>query len=259
LETELLSQKISVIIPAKDEAKSIGELIARTKMSLAEQKVEIIVIDDGSEDDTKGIAESKGVIAISHTKTLGKGAAMKTGAYAASGDILVFLDGDGAHKPEDIPNMLAPVLQNKADLVIGSRDFRGSKTFGSYLPRRITNELASFVTSFIVSWLLPLATSFRYPIKWIKVEDAECGFKAISKEKWCQLNLVSQGFEIESEIIYEAAKNRLTLHNVPIGCNWNPRVSRLSILKDGSKTLRLLFSKLIQDVNQRKSMNLKSK
>lgn len=254
-----MSQKISVIIPAKDEAKSIGELIARTKKSLAKHRVEIIVIDDGSEDDTKAVAESHDVIAISHNKTLGKGAAMKTGAYAATGDILVFLDGDGAHMPEDIPNVIAPVIQNKADLVVGSRDFRDSKTFGSYIPRRITNKLASFVTSIIVSILLPLATSLKYPLKWIAVEDAECGFKAIRKERWNHFNLVSQGFEIESEIIYEAAKNRLTVYSVPVSCNWDCRVSRLSIIRDGSKTLRLLFSKLNIDRRQGQTVHSKSK
>jgi glycosyltransferase involved in cell wall biosynthesis len=256
---EILNEKVSVIIPAKDEANSIGVLIARVEASLSDRNFEVIVVDDGSKDGTNEIAKNSGAITISHVKTLGKGAAMKTGAGAAAGDILVFLDGDGAHNPEDIPHMIAPVLQNRADLVIGSRDFRGSKTFGSYLPRRITNELASFVTSFIVSWLLPLVTSFRYPIKWSTIEDAECGFKAISKEKWRQLNLVSQGFEIESEIIYEAAKNRLTLHNIPIGCNWDRRVSRLSILQDGLKTIRLLFSKLIHDMSERQSVQSKSK
>jgi glycosyltransferase involved in cell wall biosynthesis len=248
---EVLNEKVSVIIPAKDEANSIGELIARTKVSLAERKLEIIIVDDGSKDNTKEIAKSSGAIAISHTKTLGKGAAMKSGALAATGDILVFLDGDGAHNPEDIPSVIAPVLQNRADLVIGSRDFRGSKTLGSYLPRRITNKLASFVTSVIISFLLPLAASFKCPVKWIRIEDAECGFKAISKEKWHKFNLVSQGFEIESEIIYEAAKNRLTIHNAPISCNWDSKVSRLSIVRDGLKTIRLLSSKLITDMGRR--------
>jgi glycosyltransferase involved in cell wall biosynthesis len=256
---EILNEKVSVIIPAKDEANSIGELIARVEASLSDRNFEIIVIDDGSKDSTKEIASNSGVITISHVKSLGKGAAMKTGASAASGDILVFLDGDGAHKPEDIPNVLAPVLQNKADLVIGSRDFRGSKTFGSYLPRRITNELASFVTSIIISFFLPLVTSFKYPIKWVTVEDAECGFKVVSKEKWHKFNLVSQGFEIESEIIYEAAKNRLTIHNAPISCNWDSKVSRLSIVRDGLKTIRLLFSKLIHDMSERQSVQSKSK
>ena len=253
-----MSRKISVIIPAKDEANSIGELIARTKMNLAKRRFEIIVIDDGSEDNTKEIAKNSCVMAISHVKTLGKGAAMKTGAAAASGDILVFLDGDGAHNPEDIPNVLAPILENRADLVIGSRDFRDSKTGGSYLPRRITNKLASLVTSIIVSFLLPLVTWFRCPVKWIAAEDAECGFKAISKEKWNQLSLVSQGFEIESEIIYEAAKNGFILSNVPISCNWTCRVSRLSIARDGLKTLGLLFSKLFTDMRERQSVKARS-
>lgn len=256
---EILNEKVSVIIPAKDEANSIGELIARTKISLAKHKVEIIVVDDGSADRTKEIARNSGAITILHGKTLGKGAAMKTGAGAATGDILVFLDGDGAHNPEDIPSVIAPVLQNKADLVIGSRDFRGSRTLGSYLPRRITNKLASFVTSVIISFLLPLVTSFKCPMKWVTVKDAECGFKVVSKEKWRKLNLVSQGFEIESEIIYEAAKNRLTIHNAPISCNWDSKISRLSIVRDGLKTLRLLSSKLIHDMSERQSVHLKPK
>lgn len=254
-----MKEKVSVIIPAKDEANSIGELIVRTKVSLAGHKLEIIVIDDGSKDNTKEIAKSRGAVVISHVKTLGKGAAMKTGAGAASGDILVFLDGDGAHNPEDIPNMVTPVFQNRADLIIGSRDFRGSKTFGSYLPRRITNKLASIVTSIIISFLLPLTTWFKCPMKWIGIADAECGFKVVSREKWRKLNLVSQGFEIESEIIYEAAKHRLTIHNSPISCNWNSKVSRLYILRDGLKTLRLLFSKLITDMGERQGNQSKSK
>jgi glycosyltransferase involved in cell wall biosynthesis len=255
----ILKQKLSVIIPAKDEANSVGELIARVKSSLSGRNFEVVVVDDGSKDSTKKIAESSGTIAISHVKTLGKGAAMKSGALAATGDILVFLDGDGAHNPEDIPNVIAPVLQNRADLIIGSRDFRGSRTLGSYLPRRITNKLASVVTSIIISFFLPLAASFKCPMKWIGVEDAECGFKAISKEKWCQLNLVSQGFEIESEIIYEAAKNRLTINNAPISCNWDSKVSRLSIVRDGLKTLRLLSSKLIHDMGERQIVHSKAK
>jgi glycosyltransferase involved in cell wall biosynthesis len=253
LETELLSRKISVIIPAKNEAKCIGELITRTKLVLSEYKSEIIVVDDGSEDETKEIAGGFGAITISHNKTLGKGAAMRTGANAASGEMLVFIDGDGAHMPEDIPRMLAPILCREADLAVGSRNFRDSRTRGSYIPRIITNKLASFTTSIIVSLLLPAVTLSRYRAKWIKVEDTQCGFKAISRENWRLLNLISQGFEIESEIIYEVAKNNLTITNVPIGCDWSTKVSRLSILRDGLKTLRLLSGKLIGDMRSKNS------
>jgi len=239
---------VSVIIPAKDEAGSIGNLISRTKATLDKYRFEIIVVDDGSGDNTKDIAQKNGAVTISHASSLGKGAAMKSGALAATGDILVFLDGDGAHNPENIPNVIAPVLQNRVDLIIGSRDFRGSRTFGSYLPRRVTNKLASFATSVIISFLLPLVTWFRCPVKWIGIEDAECGFKAISKDRWRELDLVSQGFEIETEIIYESAKNRLIIYNVPISCNWSCKISRLSIIRDGFRTLKLLSGKLIADM-----------
>jgi len=83
-----LNGKVSVIIPARDEANSIGSAMT-----------------------------------LSHDRSLGKGAAMKSGAGSATGDIFVFLDGAGAHYPEDIPSVIAPILQNKADLIIGSRNF----------------------------------------------------------------------------------------------------------------------------------------
>lgn len=244
----MLKEKISVIVPAKDEANSVGELIIRIKASLSEHDFEIIIVDDGSKDSTREIAKSSGAITISHVKNLGKGAAMKTGASAASGKVFVFLDGDGTHNPEDIPSVISPILQNQADLVVGARDFRGSKTTGSYLPRRVANKLASFVTSVIVSLFLPLVTLFKCPLQWIRLTDAESGFKAISKENWQRLNLVSQGFEIENEMIYEAAKNKLIIVDVSISCNWGSRVSRLSIARDGLKTLKLMIKKLVGDI-----------
>lgn len=252
------SEKVSVIIPARDEAKSIGELIVRTRNSLSQKRLEIIVIDDGSKDNTREIAEINNASVISHGVSLGKGAAMKTGASVANGDILVFIDGDGAHNPEDIPRVIKPILQNKAGLVIGSRDFQGSNTFGSYLPRVITNKIASFTTSLIISWMLPLVGKNKRPIRWMKAEDAECGFKAVRRQDWRGFNLVSQGFEIESEIVYEAAKNGLIIQNIPISCNWDCKVSRLSIVKDGAKTIRLMFNKLNADRNEGRTVRLTS-
>ncbi len=251
LGADLLNGKVSVIIPARDEANSIGDLIVRTKASLSAYDYEIILVNDGSKDDTKYIARNSGVMTLSHDRSWGKGAAMKSGASSATGDILVFLDGDGQHDPDDIPKLITPILQGEADLIIGSRDFRSSEVSGFYLPRRVANNLASFVTSIIISFFLPLATFFKCPMKWIRVTDAESGFKVISRGKWHRLNLVSQGFEIETEIIYEAAKNGLTIQSLPINCNWNCRISHLSILKDGLRTLKLLTGKLIGDIGGR--------
>ena len=246
-----MNAKVSVIIPVKDEASSIGNLISRIKESLSAYKYEIIVVDDGSKDNTKGIAMSSSAMTLSHDRSLGKGAAMKTGASSAAGDIFVFLDGDGAHYPEDIPSVIAPIIQNKADLIIGSRNFHGSEVSGFYWPRRVGNKLASFITSIIISFLLPIVTFFKCPMKWIKVADAESGFKAISRENWHRLSLISRGFEIETEMIYEAARNKLAIAEVPISCNWKGGTSNLSIIRDSWKTMKLLVRKLTGEVKGR--------
>lgn len=246
-----MDKKVSVIVPARDEESSIGSLISRIKESLSGYEYEIIVVDDGSKDNTKAVARSSGVMTLSHDRSLGKGAAMKTGARAATKNILVFLDGDGAHYPEDIPSVIAPILGNRVDLIIGSRSFHGLQASGSYWPRRVANKLASFVTSVIISFFLPLATFFKCPVKWMNVADAESGFKAISKENWHRLNLISQGFEIETEMVYEAARNRLAIAEVPISYNRESRISRLSMFRDSWKTVKLLARKLIGELKGR--------
>ncbi len=155
---------ISVIIPARNEANSIGSLISKIKRSLSEYPHETIVIDDSSEDGTEEIARSSGIIIVSHEKNLGKGAGMRTGVENAKGDIIIFLDGDGTHDPEDIPRVITPILEGEADLVIGSRALPESQVFISPLTRRLSNNLASFVISVIISFLSPLATLFKCPV-----------------------------------------------------------------------------------------------
>ena len=242
---------VSVIIPARDEASSIGSLILKVKESLSGHPHEIIVVNDGSRDGTGEIAQSNGAMVISHEKNLGKGAAMKTGVENARGDILAFLDSDGAHEPRDIPSIIAPIVQGRVDFVIGSRALPESELTVPPLRRRLSNDLASFVISVIISFLLPLATMFRCPFKWVRMTDCTSGFRAIKKEGWQKLDLISQGFQIETEMIYEAARNKLTIVEVPISCNWNSKISRLSIVRDGLETLKLLVGKLIGDIGGR--------
>jgi len=255
-ETQRLSDSslqllVSVIISAKDEASSIGSLIHNIKESLSRTPHEIIVVDDGSRDGTGEIARNNGAIVVSHEKSLGKGTAMKIGVRNASGEVIVFIDGDGAHDPQDIPRVMTPILEGKADLVIGSRAIPGSDVPVSPLIRRLSNNLASLVISIIISFVLPLATLLKCSMKWIKITDCTSGFRAICKENWQKLFLISQGFQIETEIIYEAAKRNLAIAEAPISCNWNSSFSRLSILRDGLRTLKLLVRKLIGDIGGR--------
>ena len=251
---------VSVIIPSRDEANSIGSLITKIKRGLSGYPYEIIVVDDGSKDETKEVARSNNTIVISYKKNLGKGAAMKTGVENAGGDIIVFLDGDGAHDPEDIPRVIAPILEGEADLVIGSRALPESEVSISPLTRRLSNNLASFIISIIVSFLLPLAIKLnrlfkpsestqRTKLVWIT--DCTSGFRAITKEGWQKLDLVSQGFQIETEMIYEAVRNKLTIAQAPISCNWNSHFSHLSVPRDGLKTLSLLARKLMSNIGGR--------
>lgn len=241
---------VSVIIPARDEANSIGSLISKIKESLSGYSHEIIVVDDASKDATREIASRNGTIVISHKENLGKGTAMKRGAQNASGSVIVFLDGDGAHNPDDITSIIAPILQAKADFVIGSRALPESKVSVSPLSRRLTNNLASFIISGVISFLLPLVTLFKCPVKWIKVTDCTSGFRAIKRDAWQKLNLASRGFQIETEMIYEAARKRLVIVEAPISCNWNKELSRLSILRDSLRTLKLLAGRLIDEVGK---------
>ena len=244
---------ISVVIPAKDEAASLGYLIPAIRDSLAEYQYEIIVVDDGSSDKTREISFNSKAKVISQGQSLGKGAAMKTGAHQAIGEVIVFIDGDGAHDPKDIPRIAGIILKGEADLVIGSRALPNHKVGVSPAMRRISNNLSSFTISVIISFILPLASLFKYPIRWVRITDCTSGFRAVRRVAWHKSVLLSNGFEIETEMIYEAARNKLTIVEVPIKCNWDSRFSRLSITRDGLKTIKLMIRKLISDIGGRRA------
>lgn len=253
-------QSISVIIPARDEANSISTLIPKIKRDLSGYPYQLIIVDDGSKDGTSEIIKSNGAISILQDKSMGKGAAMKIGVENAKEDIIVFLDADGAHDPKDIPSMIAPIIEGKADLVIGSRCMLESKDLVKPLTRRISNNFASIAISVVISYVLPAATFFNHMVrrprqakmsqlfhlKWLRIRDCTSGFRAIKKESWRKLDLVSQGFQIETEMIFEAARNNLVIVEVPISYNWNGSRSHLHIIKDGLRTLRLLVRKLVR-------------
>ncbi|MBI4333593.1 MAG: glycosyltransferase family 2 protein [Chloroflexi bacterium] len=240
------SPKVSVVIPARDEALAVGGIISQLKQTLSGLPYEIILVDDGSQDGTSKIGESLGATVVSHRVNLGKGAAMKTGAEKARGEIIVFMDGDGQHKAKDLPRVLNPVLHGQADLVIGSRTLPESDVTIVPAARKWSNSFASFTISFIISFLLPLRTGFRIPLRWTAITDCTSGFRAVRRDKWQQLDLVSNGYEIETEMILEAARNRLAITEAPISCTWDARMSRLSVLKDGLRTVKLLLGKLVR-------------
>ena len=147
-------KKISIIIPTYNEEHSIGEIVSRVKGLYPD--AEIIVIDDGSTDNTDAAAQEAGAIVYSHPYNIGNGAAVKSGIRVATGDILVFMDGDGQHNPEDIEEMLACFPEY--DMVVGSRSQNGQASFGRALGNTVYNWFASYVTKFAVK---DLTSGFR--------------------------------------------------------------------------------------------------
>lgn len=150
---------VSIIIPAYNEAGNIGEIVNR--LSGLYPDAEIIVVNDGSTDETASVARGSGAIVYSHPYNIGNGAAIKSGIRIASGDILVFMDGDGQHDPKDIEKMLSYFPDY--DMVVGARGKEHHASWSRALGNRIYNCFASYVAKF-------------------QVEDLTSGFRAIKAE-----------------------------------------------------------------------------
>jgi glycosyltransferase involved in cell wall biosynthesis len=145
---------VSVIIPAFNEAENLGSVIR--KIADLHPAFEIIVVNDGSTDETASVARDSGAIVYSHPYNIGNGAAVKSGIRIASGDILILMDGDGQHLPEDIEGLLAPLPDY--DMVVGARGRGHHASWGRALGNGIYNRLASYVAKFQV---MDLTSGFR--------------------------------------------------------------------------------------------------
>ncbi len=135
---------VSVIIPAYNEGESIGGIVAGVRA--AGPDFQILVIDDGSADNTADVARAAGARVYSHPYNIGNGAAVKSGIREATGDILVFMDGDGQHDPADIPRLLEHLPQY--DLVVGARAFNDQASLGRAFGNAAYNRFASYVAKF---------------------------------------------------------------------------------------------------------------
>lgn len=134
---------VSVVIPAKNEARNLEGFLPRLREQIGD--AQCIVVNDGSTDDTEQVCRQHGVTVVTHPYSKGNGAAIKSGARAASGRVLVFIDGDGQHKPEDITRLLAE-LDKGYDMVVGARDRDSQADSFRALANGIYNRLSSLIT-----------------------------------------------------------------------------------------------------------------
>jgi glycosyltransferase involved in cell wall biosynthesis len=209
--------KISVIVPTYNEEGNIGKVVRKLKdvVSKINDNFEILVINDGSTDNTKKAAKDAGATVISHPYNIGNGAAVKTGMRNAAGDIFILLDGDGQHNPDDIPKLLEHI--NDYDMIVGARNTSSEVKFHRKLANKIYNSLATYVTSF-------------------KIEDLTSGFRVIRAplaKKY--LHLLPNTFSYPSTITLATLMTGHSVKYVRIKTFYRSGKSKIKLLQDGTR------------------------
>jgi glycosyltransferase involved in cell wall biosynthesis len=192
---------ISIVVPAKDEARTIEHVLERLRA--LPWRLEILVVDDGSRDGTAAIAgRDGGIRLLRHERSRGKGAAVRTGIAASTGDVLVIQDADLEYDPADLPRLLDPLLKGVADVVYGTR-LRGGE------PQR-----AHLFWHYAGNRFLSLLTNVLYNTT---ISDMEVGYKAFRGELIRSIELVSDDFRFEAEVTAKILRRPgIRLYEVPI-------------------------------------------
>jgi glycosyltransferase involved in cell wall biosynthesis len=197
--------KILVCIPAYNEEKNIANIVRKAR----NHADEVIVCNDGSSDNTAKFAIQEGASVINHPKNYGYGKTIRTlfqKALERKADIIVTLDSDGQHDPEQIPNIVEPILKNRFDIVIGSRF--------------IANEHDVRIP-FYRSFGIRTITKFTRHASYKNLTDAQSGFRGYSRHAIETMNLVEDGMQISTEILLRAGSNKLTITEVPVTINYD--------------------------------------
>jgi len=203
---------LSIVMPCLNEAENIDNLLPKIKQH--QPDAEILVVDDGSTDRSVEICNEHGVKVVSHPASLGNGAAIKTGARNASGDIIVFMDADGQHKPEDISRLLKK-LDEGYDMVVGARDSQSHASIKRLFGNNLLNKLASFMTG-------------------QDIKDLTSGFRAVKREYFKKfLYLLPNGFSYPTTSTMAFFRSAHPVAYVPIEANKREGESKISFIKDG--------------------------
>ena len=212
--------KVSIVLPAKNESAAIGNTVEKIKaLQIAH---EIIVVNDGSSDNTRDVAEQAGAKVVTHPYSKGNGAAIKTGARAAAGEVIVFMDADGQHDPQDIPRLLDKIEQGH-DLVVGARQQGSQASVGRGIANSLYNNLATYMT--------------EHP-----VEDLTSGFRAVRADKFREfLYLLPNGFSYPTTSTMAFFRAGYSVAYVPIHASKRIGKSHIHPVKDGIRFFLIIF------------------
>ncbi|ASJ09249.1 dolichol-phosphate mannose synthase [Thermococcus siculi] len=215
--------KISVIIPAYNEGDRLPGVLA----SIPDFIDEVIVVDDGSADETYNVARAFSerdtrVKAVRLEKNCGKGCAMREGVRQSTGDVIVFMDADGQHRPEDIIKLVEPIVDGEADMVIGARKFE--RVGKRPLHRRLSNVMSTRL--------------IRLKLR-MYVYDTQSGFRAFRREFLPEIE--SDRYEVETEMLFKAAKRGARIKEVPVDMIYDPNREERFGLMDIIRFIRAYF------------------
>ena len=212
---------VAVVIPAYQAAATIAEVVSRT--SRAVPGASVYVVDDGSTDGTSAAGRGQGATVLVHPRNRGKGAALATGiaaALAGGADVIITLDADGQHPPEEIPGLAAPVLAGEADVTLGARARTGAMPWG----RRCTNWVSAALASRIAGTGVP---------------DAQSGFRVLSRRAAQAVRPGEQGYDFETAFLLAALARGLRVRFVPVSTVYDGRPSHFRPWADTWRQARI--------------------
>ena len=214
----LQEHRVVVVVPAYNEERFIGSVI----LKIQQYPVTVIVVDDGSTDNTAFIAQAAGALVVRHEQNMGKGVALNTGMREArqmDPEAIVVIDGDGQHLVRELPNLVRPILEDRADIVVGSRYLKNTSQVPTHrvLGHWFFNKLTSIASR-------------------VKVSDSQSGYRAFSAKAFNTGLFLSTNFSVESEMQFLAHENDLRVTEVPITVHYADKPKR-SVLGQGSVVL----------------------
>ncbi|MHB8256101.1 MAG: glycosyltransferase family 2 protein [Acidiferrobacterales bacterium] len=215
-----MDPKLSIVLPAKNEAGALAKLLPVLRQRYV--NAEIVIVDDGSDDNTADLCRSHTVKVISLPYSIGNGAAIKQGARAAQGEILVFMDADGQHQPQDIDRLLAKIDEGY-DMVVGARSSNSQASLHRAVANRFYNRLATWMTG-------------------QTVQDLTSGFRAVKAEKFHKfLYLLPNGFSYPTTITMSFFRAGYSVAYVPIAAAKRVGRSHVRPIRDGMRFLLIIF------------------